>query len=908
MPTSSSRPIARSLDRSTPLARVRLVVVVALLGLAGLLASARAHAQPTATPAGVRFTLSDAAAGSVHLAGEFNSWSTSTNPLAKSSDGTWEIVLPLTPGTYRYKFVVNGNQWKRDPANPAGVDDNYGGLNSVFVLRSDGTILLAEEDPDAGKAPPSDDYPKSGGRLFLNIVWHQHQPLYLDPVADQLRGPWVRAHATKDYWDMAAILREYPDIHLNVNLTSSLLAQLQLYVDRLGPYVDVAAGRVDAGRYLAERGGHTDPWVDLALRPSSSFDARDRARLTTDAWNAFGLSEVMMARFPEYAALKAKAPAGLSADELTQVKAWFYLAWFDPRFLRGKVALDGATAVDLSDLVAEQADGTFRLRRPFGESDANRLVAEAYKVMAHVIPVHRELGYDPAAGTGQVEVMTTPFYHPILPLLIDSDLARQAMPGTALPDRFAWPADADAQVGRAVAFYERTFGRKPRGMWPGEGSVAEAIVPILVRNGIRWTASADGVLGRSMPAGQLVHYAYRVDADTAPGGTADQAMAIVFRDTPLSDKIGFRYQSVAPEPAADDFIRSILGHAPASDDDPRLLTIILDGENAWEWYRRDNDAVAFLNAVYRKLTALQKTGQVVTVTTSEYLDGNPARGIPPHPVAGLAELEPLWAGSWIEASFSTWVGESDENRAWNLLRQTREDLAASGLAAPPAGEPVPAVASTPDDWRRRAWDEMYAAEGSDWFWWYGNDQNAPGGDGPFDEAFVHHLASVYDFARKAGGAMPERTLVPILGGPAPGAPAAAGGTAAGGTMAAGSAGSSGAAAGGAVTVRFVADAAGRDVPKAIYIVGDKPELAQWTPNKVPMYDDGTHGDEAAGDGRWTVEIAWPAGTVVKYKFTNSGAEGAWSPSEEFPVTDRSVTVRDEGSGRMTVRNTFGVVN
>lgn len=896
---ASPRCRTRLLDRSTARLRPHGPAAVALsLLLMVLVTAGAALAQPTATPEGVRFTCDAPNAGQVQLAGEFNSWSVSANPMTKNADGVWEVVLPLSPGTYRYKFVIDNN-WKQDPKNPVGVDDNYGGLNSIFILRADGTLIMAEEDAQAAAAPPSDDYPKAGGTLYLNIIWHQHQPLYLDPAADQLRGPWVRAHATKDYYDMAAILRDYPDVHYNVNLTSSLLLQLQnWYVERLRPYVDAAASRVDADRYLKEMGGRTDPWIDLALRPTASFTAADRANLVTNPWNAFGISDVMINRFPEYLALRDRPKASLTEEDLRQIKAWFYLAWFDPDFLRGRVTLATGNTVDLTDLIAEQADGTFRLKHPLTEADANRLVAEAWKVMAAVVPVHQQLMFDPATGKGQIEVMTTPFYHPILPLLVDTDLARQAMPSAALPARFQHPEDADAQVARAVAFYTRTFGRAPQGMWPGEGSVAEAIVPILVKHGIRWTASADGVLKRSTPSGQPIEYPYRVDADQAPGGGPDQAMAIVFRDTPLSDRIGFRYQSVKPEQAADDFIKAVLGHAPRQPGDDRLLTVILDGENAWEWYRRDNDAKGFLNAVYRKLTKLQASGQVVTVTTSEYLAGNPARKVPAHPVGSLKELEPLWAGSWIEADFSTWIGEPEENTAWNMLRQTRDDLAASGLKAPDPSAPIPTDPKTPDDWRALAWESLYAAEGSDWFWWYGNDQNAPGGDQPFDQAFLFHLRNVYEFAKQAGATLPARDLKPVLdAAPVP----AAATSPAGGAMAAGGG------SGGNVDLVIVCDMAGKPVAKAVYIVGDKPEIANWTPNKVAMYDDGTHGDEKAGDGQWTITLRYPEGTAMKYKFTNSGAEGAWSPSEEFPVTDRALTVQDQGSGKMVVRNTFGVV-
>ena len=153
----------------------------------------------------------------------------------------------------------------------------------------------------------NDSYPNSSGTLYLNLIWHQHQPLYLDPGTDQLQGPWVRTHATKDYYDMASILELYPDVHYNVNLTSSLLFQLEkYYVARLKPFIDVKKNRVDAKKFLAAWKGKTDPWIDIALTPTKDFTAEDLNILLYNTWNAFGISDVQLARFPAYFKLKEK--------------------------------------------------------------------------------------------------------------------------------------------------------------------------------------------------------------------------------------------------------------------------------------------------------------------------------------------------------------------------------------------------------------------------------------------------------------------------------------------------------------------------------------------------------------------------------------------------------------------------
>ncbi|MDQ3265345.1 MAG: hypothetical protein M3Y59_17095 [Myxococcota bacterium] len=605
------------------------------------------------------------------------------------------------------------------------------------------------------------------GTLFLAMVWHQHQPVYIDPSGswEWSRGPWVRKHATKDYYDMVAMLGAFPDIHVQVNLTPVLLMQLQeYYVDRLAPFIDAAAMTVDTTGYFAQRGGATepvtDPWIDLLLSPTpdpAALTSAQQGWLYKDIWSAFSISEVMIARFPAYAALNQKrteAPSTLTQEDLLNAKSWFQLAWFDPRFLRGAVTLPDGLVVDLSDLVTEQTDGTFTLDQPFTEAIAQRLVIEEYKVLKNVVAAHAALLYQADTRQGQVEVMTTPYYHPILPLIADSQLAQQAMPTAPMPSqRFLSPADAEVHVAKAVKKFQDQFGRAPSGMWPAEGSVAEAVVPIFAGHGIRWIATDRRVLEKSTPANQPIYSPYRIDSDTVPGddGATDDELAIVFRDTELSDKIGFHYQGGTPAENVTDFMASLRKHSPRYGEE-RLLTIILDGENAWEWYSKDNDAIGFLEGMYTALTAAQVQGDLRTVTVSEYLDGNSARGVPAHPVHALPELEPLFAASWISGSFSTWIGEEEENLAWDYLAAVRADLAtfeSQGLARPDplAAPPAPGTQAW---YRYKAWESMYAAEGSDWFWWYGSDQTAAGGDAPFDRIFIALLQGVYRNAQLAG--------------------------------------------------------------------------------------------------------------------------------------------------------------
>jgi alpha-amylase/alpha-mannosidase (GH57 family) len=741
--------------RSTTFAAV--AALICATGTAGL-------AQPTIAPDGVRFTYHGTAKRSVSVVGDFNGWNKEVDLLHPGTDGVWSMSRALQPGIHQYKFLIDGTEYVNDPGNTALIDNyNRSSRNSVFVLTDENMVLLSAEAPPA-RVNPNDQYtlPDDHKRVFVHILWHQHQPLYANPETDQLAGPWVRTHGTKDYYDMAAMLEKYPDVHCTINLTSSLLHQLRgYYLDRLGPYIDARKHTIDIPGFWKQWKGKTDPWVDLALTPATSYTDTDRDLLYRNAWNAFGINDVMLERFPEYHALKAKLASAhdthgsmFSVQEMQEIIFWFYLAHFDPDFLRGPVKLTGGVVCDLSDLVREEGEGIFRLKRPVTHTDCVRMVVEAYNVMAAIIPVHRALHYSPEQHTGQIDVITTPYYHPILPLIYDSELARICQPADTLPGRFSYPEDARAQVVKAVRMYKKIFGVAPTGMWPGEGSVAQPVLEILRSNGILWTASDVRVLQRSRPTGQSNTTPFRFPAGSKP-------MSLVFRDTDLSDRIGFKYQSMEGEAAAEDFVQSLLAFAPQKDQPDVLITVILDGENAWEWYRHDVDGKRFLNALYRKLTVLHKHGLVTSTTMSEYIAGNAVRGVPAHPVESQPAMEWLWPGSWINANYDTWIGEREENTAWEYLLQARGDLQRSGVSRPDPQKDPPRKASRA--WNAyMAWEELYAAEGSDWFWWYGADQIAPAGDKPFDQGYIAHLKNLYRFAVLAGGRMPARAFTPII--------------------------------------------------------------------------------------------------------------------------------------------------
>jgi alpha-amylase/alpha-mannosidase (GH57 family) len=283
--------------------------------------------------------------------------------------------------------------------------------------------------------------------------------------------------------------------------------------------------------------------------------------------------------------------------------------------------------------------------------------------------------------------------------------------------------------------------------------------------------------------------------------------------------------------------------------------------------------------------------QIVTTTVTEYLAGNPSRNIPAHPIKELPLIEWLWPGSWINANYDTWIGDVEENKAWEYLLIARRDLEQSGLPQPDPKKKTPHI-ETKAWYAYRAWESMYAAEGSDWFWWYGTDQNAPSGDKPFDRAYITHLRNIYAFAKLAGAKMPERTFAPITQVALESVVHVAQGTMAQSNKE-------------MVTVVFQCDAGDIYVRTSLFIVGNHELLGKWIPNKVHMYNDGTHGDVVAKDNVWSVEMQFPVGTELEYKFTNSGAEGSWNPGEEFAWAARKTTVTRTTSGKMFLFDQFG---
>ncbi|HFD40202.1 MAG TPA: glycoside hydrolase, partial [Anaerolineae bacterium] len=437
----------------------------------------------------------------------------------------------------------------------------------------------------------------------------------------------------------------------------------------------------------------------------------------------FDINPKIIARFPRYQEIaddRANSP-NWDAAAWRDLQVLFNLAWTDPDWLAQE---------PLAALVAQGRD--------YSEADKQTVLDAHADLIAQVIPLHKRL-----QDEGRIEVTMTPFFHPILPLLLDSDLAAVAAPDIELPPRYTYGFDAVDQIRLGIQYYTGTFGRPPRGMWPAEGAVAQEIVGMVAREGILWMASDEEVLARSLGKAAFSRNSREVvqDADALYRpwivSGRDHSMYIIFRDKVISDKVGFTYSGLGGAAAAQDFVERLLAIrqqlAEEGADGPHLVSVILDGENAWEHY--PNDGKEFLHNLYQLLEKEQEKGTIRTITPADYVTR----------FADQPALERLWPGSWVSPDYLTWIGEDEENRAWEYLGRVRafverkkHSLDEATLAA--------------------VMDAIYTAEGSDWFWWYGADQNS-GDDASFDEQFRRTLMRVYEIM---GEPVPTFLKVPVI--------------------------------------------------------------------------------------------------------------------------------------------------
>jgi alpha-amylase/alpha-mannosidase (GH57 family) len=541
--------------------------------------------------------------------------------------------------------------------------------------------------------------------LRVLVLWHQHQPFYKDLVTGEYRLPWVRLHALKDYYGMVKLLDDFPNVHQTFNLVPSLVTQIQ----------DYAAGTAQ------------DPFLRVAAKPSKDLTLDERRFALTYLFQANPVN--MIGRYPRYHELWERfRSSGDSAEraehyfrpqDYTDLQVLSQIAWFDEFFLEEP---------EITSLIKKGKNYT--------EEDQAFIISRERELVAKALPAHAA-----AAKRGGIEISTSPFYHPILPLVADTNMGAVSSPGLPLPQHhYRHPEDAREQLLRGLDLHEKVFGVRPKGVWPSEGSVSEEVLAIAHSLGVNWMATDEGVLGRSTDVFFSRDGAGRLPSDQAERlynihryENAKTAMHMIFRDHTLSDLVGFVYSGMPPTDAAQHLMNNIRQTAQPVLDKGRdaIVPVILDGENAWEYYPKSGRE--FLRRFYE---ALQNDASVEPITISEAISRH----------REFAPLNKIVPGSWINANFNVWIGAPEDNRSWDYLYHARNFYAQNAAKATPQQ-------------RKLAFEEILIGEGSDWNWWYGPEHHSAN-DRDFDELYRKHLSNVY---QALGAVPPDYLAQPLYG-------------------------------------------------------------------------------------------------------------------------------------------------
>ena len=537
-------------------------------------------------------------------------------------------------------------------------------------------------------------------RLGVALLWHMHQPFYKDGPGGKYMMPWARLHGVKDYFPMALLVENSDGVKATFNLVPSLVEQINDYVDN------------DA----------SDAFLDLTLKKAASLETSDRIEILNNFFKVnFHRFIEPNARYSELLIKKGVRPVSgkalkgvlnsFSKQDFLDLQVLFNLSWFH--------SLSVDDDINLKDLIEK--------KRSYTEEDKEYVIFKQKEILSQILPLYKKLQDD-----GRIEITTTPYFHPILPLLCNTSIARVSSPGMELPKKFAHPEDAAWQIEEAIKYHTAQFGQPPRGMWPSEGSVSDEALDIMISKGIDWVATDEDILFNSLSLydeknkgaasfdRRMIYRPYNFKRDS-------RHITMVFRDKNLSDIISFNYNSWDQREAAWDLIGHLnrVEESLRRDTDRGLITIAMDGENAWEYF--EDNGRTFLETLYSNI---DKQSDIGTTAISDFLELEPAR----------KSISKIFPGSWINHNFEIWIGTEQDNLSWEYLAMVRKDLIKFTKEfhknPKPGGSKV-----------KEAWKELYIAEGSDWNWWYAGKAHS-GRDNPFDKLYLAHLKNVYKLLKK----------------------------------------------------------------------------------------------------------------------------------------------------------------
>lgn len=540
---------------------------------------------------------------------------------------------------------------------------------------------------------------QSEKKLQLVFCWHMHQPDYRDYLTGEFTLPWTYLHAMKDYTDMAYHLEQHPQTRAVVNFVPILVEQLQDYEQQF------QSGEIRDGllKMLCREDLDTLGDAERLHILDSCFKSNHTKMLQPYRayQHLFDLQKMMEERGRE-------SVTYLSGQYLADLLVWYHLVWTGESVRRENEVV--------ARLMTKGAQFTFAERM-----ELFKLIGD---LIAGIIPRYRAL-----SERGQVEISTTPYNHPILPLLLDFSSARESEPGAPLPGAVNYPGGlrrAQAHLNKAVESHQHNFGSKPHGMWPSEGSLSRATVKLLSEHGCHWTATGQAVLVHSLqrelngaPLPDKTDYLYQPYVLEDAG----KPVYCYFRDDYLSDRIGFEYAKWKGDDAAADFVHQLedIYKNSHGEHDP-VVSVILDGENAWEYY--PYNGYYFLSELYARLEA----HPFINSTTFDELTHAFKQG---KSRCKSGKLKQMVAGSWVYGTFSTWIGSPDKNRGWDLLCEAKRSYDIVANSGRLSAEEL-----------KLATEQLADCEGSDWFWWFG-DYNSAQSVSSFDILFRKNLSNLY---------------------------------------------------------------------------------------------------------------------------------------------------------------------